>query len=191
MSEVDFSEAKHTFVVSDIHLADIEEPSANHPLWKRFKRCEHFIDDEFAAFLEFIQKQAPDPIELVLNGDIFDFDSVMTGPWQQGLVADFKMGWIEKLRGLSAEEAKSRFKFKAILDAHPVWLGAIRNFVLRGNRLVIVTKRQTFSSLKRLVVVEVWWSACFSVQVRILVKPNFFSLKCWTSTLDKQKEAGV
>ncbi len=136
MTQLDFSKSNHTIVMSDIHLADEEEPSPRHPLWKRFKMREHFIDDDFASFLVFIQKQADSLVELVLNGDIFDFDSVMTLPHKSD--SEMNINWVERLRGLSAEESKSRFKFKVILDAHPIWIQAIRDFVLAGNRVVFV-----------------------------------------------------
>lgn len=140
MELVDFKSAENTVVVSDIHLADAEEPNAKRPLWKRFKRREHFIDDTFKAFLEYIRAESGSPVELVLNGDIFDFDSVMAVPSAGSATSSSpaKFSWLEKARGLNSEEAKSRFKVGVILDTHPVWVEAIRAFVLAGNRVVFV-----------------------------------------------------
>ncbi|MDH4282931.1 MAG: hypothetical protein OEV36_09795, partial [Myxococcales bacterium] len=70
----------HTFVVSDMHLTEAHEPDSARPLWMAYKRREFFIDDDFAAFLEHIQGKTAGPIELLLNGDIFDFDSVTAVP---------------------------------------------------------------------------------------------------------------
>src|SRR5205085_963291 len=52
--------------------------------------------------------------------------------------ASFKVNWLERIRGLASEENKSRFKMKVILDAHPIWVESLRNFVAAGNRLVFI-----------------------------------------------------
>ena len=129
------AQAFHTFVVSDIHLADLELPSPKSPLWKKFKSPEYFIDQRFSRFLETIQMQSQDPIELILNGDIFDFDSVMALPPKDG---SMHVSWLEKRRGLNPEEPKSIFKIKTILETHSVWAEALRSFVRKGNRVIFV-----------------------------------------------------
>jgi UDP-2,3-diacylglucosamine pyrophosphatase LpxH len=132
----DFIHAQHTLVVSDIHLADAEPTHPKNPLWKRFKRREHFIDASFKTFLEKMQSEiSEDGIELVLNGDIFDFDSVMVLPTND---PEMHLSWLERRRGLAAEEPKSRFKMQVILRDHPVFMDALRSFILKGNRVVFV-----------------------------------------------------
>lgn len=74
------------------------------------------------------------PIELVLNGDIFDFDSITQIPENP----PFSVSWLERKRGLHAEEAKSRYKLSLILNDHKVWFDAIREFILRGNTVVFI-----------------------------------------------------
>jgi UDP-2,3-diacylglucosamine pyrophosphatase LpxH len=69
-----------------------------------------------------------------LNGDIFDFDSVMAIPKDSNL----HVNWLERLRGLSSEESKSRFKIRMILESHTVWVDALKRFVLAGNQVVFV-----------------------------------------------------
>jgi len=77
---------RHTLILSDIHLSDAEPPHPHNPLWKRFKRPAHFVDRTFRRFLDWAWQQvgadpdASEGPELVLNGDIFDFDSVMKLP---------------------------------------------------------------------------------------------------------------
>jgi UDP-2,3-diacylglucosamine pyrophosphatase LpxH len=134
MTAQNFMQAEHTLVLSDIHLADAEPVHPHNPLWKKFKQAKYFIDPTFKAFLDHMRAQIQSPIELVLNGDIFDFDSVM------GLPADkeIRISWIERLRGLSSEEQKSRYKMKMILDAHTCWLNTMREFLLAGNRAVFI-----------------------------------------------------
>jgi UDP-2,3-diacylglucosamine pyrophosphatase LpxH len=134
MTIEDFSQAENTIVVSDIHLADAEEVHPRYPLWKRFKLPEHFVDHTFKAFLDDLQSKISSPIELVLNGDIFDFDSVMVIPKN----TPYHVNWLERLRGLASEEPKSRFKIKTILDSHPIWVNSLREFVMAGNRLIFV-----------------------------------------------------
>lgn len=125
----------HTIVVSDLHLTDAELGQPGRSLWKRYKRPKFFIDSSFQRFLEFVQQQAEgDLIELVLNGDIFDFDSVMKLP----LHTRFPISWLEQKRGLFPEEEKSRFKMETILHDHPVWVKALKTFIERGNRVVFV-----------------------------------------------------
>lgn len=129
---MDFYHATHTIVLSDMHLADIEPGRHRSALWKKFKKPEYFMDGTFQALLTRLQETINGPIELVLNGDIFDFDSVMTLPKDR----PFHISWLERKRGLNSEETKSRFKMKAILDAHPVWISAVREFILGGNRVI-------------------------------------------------------
>lgn len=133
--EADFSRATNTVVVSDIHLADAEPEHPKNPLWKRFKRRDLFVDPVFEEFLEHIQEKSGDEkIELVFNGDIFDFDSVMAIP----SAPEFRISWLERKRGLASEERKSRFKMEVILRDHDVWLNAMRRFLKQGHRVVFV-----------------------------------------------------
>jgi UDP-2,3-diacylglucosamine pyrophosphatase LpxH len=133
---IDFTRAEHTIILSDIHLADAEPPHPENPLWKRYKRPELFVDRSFKTFLAHLQKSIHGSIELILNGDIFDFDSVLAIPRDP----DFQVNWLEKMRGLNSEEKKSRFKMSVILQDHAVWVKALREFVLSnpGNRVVFV-----------------------------------------------------
>jgi ABC-type multidrug transport system fused ATPase/permease subunit len=113
---------------------DAEPPHPRNPLWKRFKRPAHFVDRTFRKFLEYLQSAISGEKELVLNGDIFDFDSVMARPDDDR----FHVSWLERARGLNAEESKSRFKMSIILRDHSIWVEALREFVRAGNRLVFV-----------------------------------------------------
>lgn len=126
--------APHTLVVSDLHLSDAQERLPEKPLWKRYKQRDLFIDDCFARFLEHQLGVVPPGSELILDGDVFDFDSVMALPDRDV----FPVSWLERRRGLGAEEEKSRFKMRAILKDHPVFVQALRRWVLAGNRLVFV-----------------------------------------------------
>jgi len=121
--------------MSDLHLTDAELGRPGRSLWKRYKRPKFFIDQSFKRLLTYLQGEAKlVPIELVLNGDIFDFDSVMRLP----LHTRFHISWLERKRGLFPEEEKSRFKMEVILADHPIWVSAVREFVRAGNTVVFV-----------------------------------------------------
>ena len=50
------------------------------PYWKTYKHREFFIDDDFARLLNHASAPARTSLELILNGDIFDFDAVTAVP---------------------------------------------------------------------------------------------------------------
>ncbi|MCB9027348.1 MAG: metallophosphoesterase [Bdellovibrionaceae bacterium] len=131
----DFKTAKLTAIVSDLHLTEEEPVNLRFPLWKKYKTREFFFDKEFAEFLNVIDKKAKkDSVELILNGDIFDFDSVCALPEKPS----FYISWLEKKRGLHPQEDKSVFKFQRIFKSHPVWFSALSNFIKKGHRVVFI-----------------------------------------------------
>nr|BFD61369.1 hypothetical protein BdHM001_00500 [Bdellovibrio sp. HM001] len=131
----DFKTASHTAIISDLHLCEAEPVNLRFPLWKKFKTRQFFFDDVFESFLKHCEERAQGaPVELVLNGDIFDFDSVLKLPDEPV----FHMSWLEKHRGLFPIEERSRYKIEVILQDHAEWVRALREFILRGNRAVFV-----------------------------------------------------
>jgi UDP-2,3-diacylglucosamine pyrophosphatase LpxH len=135
MSGVEFFKSSYTAVISDLHLCDAQPVNLKYPLWKKFKTRQFFFDDVFELFLGHIQTKANDePVELVLNGDIFDFDSVMTMPDSP----PYRISFIERKRGLFPRAERSRFKIKTILKDHEKFVQALRHFVIQGNRVVFV-----------------------------------------------------
>lgn len=131
----DFSRATFTAVISDLHLCEEEPIHAKYPLWKKYKTREFFFDQDFALFLAHIQSRAfGNPVELILNGDIFDFDSVMTVPESP----PYRISWLEKRRGLHPQKEKSEFKIKRILDHHHQWVNSLKDFILAGHRVIFI-----------------------------------------------------
>ena len=130
---------KYTAIISDLHLTDAE-PSRpgrkiRHRLWKKFKTREFFIDPALVEFLEELQvKSGGQQIELVLNGDIFDFDSVMALPTKP----IYSLHWIETRRGLFPKEERSVFKMSVILEEHSLFINALSEFIKTGHSVVIV-----------------------------------------------------
>jgi len=131
----DFRSARFTAVISDLHLCEAEPVHPQFPLWKKYKTREFFFDSEFFDFLRHISKMSSgSEVELILNGDIFDFDSVLDLPQEP----PFRITWLERRRGLASEESKSVFKFARILSDHAEFVEALRWFLLCGHRIVFV-----------------------------------------------------
>lgn len=129
----------YTAIISDLHLTDPEPPrhkvKSRHPLWKKFKTKEFYIDEPLSLFLQHIQKEAAGAhVELVLNGDIFDFDSVMSLPEKPV----YKVNWLETRRGLFPRQEKSLFKIKIILEEHKEFIDGLRDFINNGHKVVII-----------------------------------------------------
>lgn len=132
---IDFSNCPYTAIVSDLHLCEEEPVNAKYPLWKKYKTRQFFFDTDFKEFLSLIERKAAgQTVELILNGDIFDFDSVA------GLPEDppYKVSWVEQKRGLHPAEEKSQFKIKKILRDHTVWVDALGEFIKRGHRAIFI-----------------------------------------------------
>lgn len=134
-----FKDPHYTAIISDLHLTDGEPPrpdhKVRHPLWKKFKTSEFFIDKTLEKFLIEIEKKANNsPVELILNGDIFDFDSVMAQP----VHPIFRVNWLEKRRGLYPKEDRSVFKMQVIVEEHAVFIKALSQFIKRGNSVVLI-----------------------------------------------------
>lgn len=124
-----------TVVISDLHLCEAEPVHAKFPLWKKYKTDEFFFDHVFGEFLEHIQQKAGDhPLELILNGDIFDFDSVMDIPE----APDFRVTWLERRRGLFPRPERSRHKMTQVIRHHPEFFEHLRSFIIRGNKVVLI-----------------------------------------------------
>lgn len=133
--QLDFTKAKYTAIVSDLHLCEEEPIHPKYPLWKKYKTREFFFDDEFRKFLNYLDENAHgESVELVLNGDIFDFDSVTSLPENPS----FRVSWLERKRGLNPQEEKSEFKIEKILRDHKDWVNALRSFIVKGHKAIFI-----------------------------------------------------
>jgi len=130
-----FKTASFTAIISDLHLTEEEPVHPKFPLWKKYKTRQFFFDDALAEFFEHIQEKAQgQTVELILNGDIFDFDSVTQLPE----TPVFRISYWERKRGLEPREEKSTFKIRKILSDHQEFLTALSNFIRKGHRVVFV-----------------------------------------------------
>lgn len=123
-----------TLVVSDLHLTEEHEIDPKNPLWKKYKTKDFFFDQKFKDWLEFMVAESEEPIELVLNGDIFDFDSITNMPKSPS----YRVSVFEKTRTLFSQLEKSLFKMDVIINTHPIWIEALSDFVEAGNRVVFI-----------------------------------------------------
>jgi UDP-2,3-diacylglucosamine pyrophosphatase LpxH len=140
-----------TIVLSDIHLADAEREHPKRPLWKAFKRREYFVDNDMANLLRWLRNDHDEPMELILNGDIFDFDAICKLPDPP----PSPIHWLQRLRGLGSEEWMSVFKMDCIVQDHPIWFEMLGDWLRAGHKLVFVIGNHDL---------EMYWPA---VQARI------------------------
>jgi UDP-2,3-diacylglucosamine pyrophosphatase LpxH len=127
--------SKCTAIISDLHLCEAEPVNLKYPLWKKYKTKQFFFDDVINHFLLHLETLSQGKkIELVLNGDIFDFDSVMYRPEDP----IFHVHWIEKKRGLFPREARSLIKIQKIIEDHWVFFEGLANFVKKGHELIFI-----------------------------------------------------
>jgi UDP-2,3-diacylglucosamine pyrophosphatase LpxH len=70
---------RHIIAISDIHLSQLEHGTG---LWMRYRQAPYIPDKELVAMLTALrERMRGEELELILNGDIFDFDA----PWNEGL----------------------------------------------------------------------------------------------------------
>ncbi len=115
----------HTIVISDIHLC---EAMPGNGLWLRYRQKKYFPDTDFSQLVEYICATAePKSVELVLNGDIFDFDVLP--------IIDGEVLYDDCAR--SEEHAIETMK--RILQDHTVFIAALRKLHSAGHRLVFIS----------------------------------------------------
>jgi UDP-2,3-diacylglucosamine pyrophosphatase LpxH len=122
--------------VSDLHLADGRDPRTG-----RFARLEGFFyDDEFHGFVRHCLADAGDePATLILNGDVFDFLSVIAIPtWQERRELGFAVSRFEHKYGLLSSERKAVWKLERIMRGHRTFFEALLTWIAAGHPLVII-----------------------------------------------------
>ncbi|MFA6429168.1 MAG: metallophosphoesterase [Patescibacteria group bacterium] len=115
---------RHCFILSDLHLC---EAVPEQGLWLKYRQKCHFPDEEFAQLVQEILHQNPqDEKEIVLNGDVFDFDApvVMRGH----VLFDDQ----------PRDEATAITRLGQILDDHTVFLRAVGQALAGGCRVVFI-----------------------------------------------------
>ncbi len=112
---------RHTVILSDIHLW---EAVTGDDLWMRYRQRRFFPDEAFAALVARLTADVSDgDFELVLNGDIFDFDV----PRPDGR---------DDTPHVEADAAR---RVDRILDDHPAFVDALAGLLARNHRVVFVS----------------------------------------------------
>ncbi len=112
---------RHTVVLSDLHLWEAVDGDG---LWMRYRQRRFFPDDSIARLLEALTRDVPNvDFELVLDGDIFDFDV----PRPDGR------------DDTPHTEGDAARRIDRILDDHPVFVTSLAKLVSRGHRVVFVS----------------------------------------------------
>jgi UDP-2,3-diacylglucosamine pyrophosphatase LpxH len=119
-------------VVSDLHLADVED---NPDGWKSYKASRYVFDGELDRLVRrFVAGAEPDDhLTLILNGDTFDFDLITAVPEKPA----WPVRGFERRRGLDATAQKSAWKLERILGDHPRFVATLGEFVALGHELVL------------------------------------------------------
>lgn len=120
-------------IVSDLHLADVEDHSDG---WKAYKSSRFLFDQELEELVHrfMADGEGGDQLTLILNGDTFDFDLVTAVPDDP----PWPVTRFERKRGLNATAEKSAWKLELILSHHPHLLCTLANFIASGHKLVFV-----------------------------------------------------
>jgi UDP-2,3-diacylglucosamine pyrophosphatase LpxH len=118
-------------VVSDLHLADVEDHEDG---WRYFKGSQYLFTEDFTTLLEDFAEESECHNTLILNGDIFDFDLVASCPKEP----TWPVSPSERGRGLRPTPEKSAWKLAQILGHHAEFMTALVSFVAAGNRIVYV-----------------------------------------------------
>jgi UDP-2,3-diacylglucosamine pyrophosphatase LpxH len=123
---------KNILVISDLHLGEDLRPGAANVSYLR-----HLIrlERELESFLAYYTQHRLDdkPWQLVINGDMVDFMSVMILPEEGDEDPE------DKLYGLGFGERQSQKKLERVIARHQGVFGSLAEFVRAGNELVIVT----------------------------------------------------
>ena len=123
---------KNILVISDLHLGEDLRPGAANVSYLRYLVR---LEQELESFLGHYTQHRIEgrPWQLVINGDMVDFMSVMILP--DGNDADPE----DKLYGLGFGERQSQKKLERVIARHRGVFGCLAEFVKAGNELVIVT----------------------------------------------------
>jgi Calcineurin-like phosphoesterase len=121
---------RHTVVLSDVHLSQAHPEDPSDPLWMRYRRRAYHPDEDLLALVDhLLATRGEEAIELVWNGDVFDFDA----PWVKGGESSFDE--------FPSDEAGCAAHLARILADHPVWMRAAARLLGAGagHRLLIVS----------------------------------------------------
>lgn len=119
---------RHTIVVSDVHLSQAHPPDEADPFWMRYRRSDYHPDAEFEAFVaRLLEACNGEPIEVVFNGDVLDFDAP--------LVKDGTSTFDE----FPLDDAGCAEQLRRIVADHPRFFGAAARLLAEGHRVIFMS----------------------------------------------------
>jgi len=115
----------HSVIISDLHLSEAVPDNGR---WMKFRQRTFFPDAEFDGMMKHLLSQAgTDPIELILNGDIFDMDAPP--------VIDGKL----RLQSAVSTEAEAVSVMERILDDHSVFIASLGKLLQQHVTIVFIS----------------------------------------------------
>ena len=119
---------RHTIVLSDVHLSQAHPHDDDDPYWMRYRRRDYHPDADFEDLVgKLLEACAGEPIEVVFNGDVIDFDAP--------LVKDGKSTFDE----FSLDDAGCADQLRRIVADHPRFFGAAARLLAEGHRMIFVS----------------------------------------------------
>ena len=119
---------RHTIVLSDVHLSQAHPHDDDDPYWMRYRRRDYHPDADFEDLVgTLLEACAGEPIEVVFNGDVLDFDAP--------LVKDGKSTFDE----FSLDDAGCADQLRRIVADHPRFFGAAARLLAEGHRMIFVS----------------------------------------------------
>lgn len=116
---------RHTVVISDIHLCELERSNG---LWMRYRQAAFSPDRELADMIAELRRQVRgETLTFVLNGDVFDFDAPRVID-QESVFHD-----------LPRTEENAVTTMGAILDDHPIVVDALGRLLSEGHTVVFIS----------------------------------------------------
>lgn len=119
---------RNTLIVSDVHLCGVMPGSGP---WMPYRQRDFLFDDDLALLLDSAvqwSRTAGASLEIVFNGDMFDFDAPDIRTMAPGTLPN----------SLSHNEAGAASLIGAILDDHPAIVASIGRCLAAGCRVVFI-----------------------------------------------------
>jgi UDP-2,3-diacylglucosamine pyrophosphatase LpxH len=129
---------RNILVISDLHLGeDLRPGAANVSYLRHLVRLERELESFLAHYTQ--HRIEGRPWQLVINGDMVDFMSVMILPGADASDEDAAAEDPEdKLYGLGFGERQSQKKLERVIARHQGVFGRLAEFIGAGNELVVV-----------------------------------------------------
>jgi UDP-2,3-diacylglucosamine pyrophosphatase LpxH len=119
---------RHTVVLSDVHLSQAHPHDEADPFWMRYRRSEYHPDADFEGFVaSLLEACKGEPIEVVFNGDVLDFDA----PLVKGGTSTFDE--------FPLDDAGCAEQLRRIVADHPRFFGAAARLLAEGHRVIFLS----------------------------------------------------